>query len=149
MKQNTSIQVKSAFLLLVFILNNLVGFACAIGIDMSFNVSHHHGEEKSEIHVHADGQKHHHENKSSTTHSHGDEKNNCCHDQVVKISQADKSVPQPGNYISPVFFTALVSAYYSIDIFYHSQVTPKVKYFVRSYHPPIPDIRIAIQSFQI
>ncbi len=134
---------------MVFALNTLVGFACAIGIDMGFN-GHHHHEEATEIHVRADGTKHihkahghHHDNKGAS------KKDDCCNDKVVKISQGDKAIPQSNTIINPVFFSPFNVSYYNIDIVYPSQVTASIKYFVRNYHPPIPDIRIAIRSFQI
>jgi len=148
MSKAISIKLKAAFLILVFSLNTIVGFACAIGIDMSFNITHHHKEEATEIHVHADGSKHHHEKKEHK-HSEKENKDGCCNDKVVKNFQTDKSVPQAAKLLSPVFFTAFVATYYNIDISYSSQVNVSNKYFVRGHHPPIPDIRIAIQSFQI
>ena len=155
MKKNISIQLKAALLLIVFGLNTVVGFACAMGVDMDFNTTHHHDEEATEeVHLHSNGEKHEHHNKSAN-HQHEEnnkeskEKDGCCNDSIIKLSQSEKSIPQPNIVISPVFFTAFTAAYYNIDILYPSQVTASVKYFVRSYHPPIPDIRIAIQSFQI
>lgn len=150
MKRNLSIQLKAALLLTVFGLNTAIGFACAIGVDMSFNSTHHHDEKATEVHVHADGKKHHHEKPThSHENKHKEEKGGCCNDSVIKFSQADKSVPQSNSIVNPVFFTAFIATYYNIDITYPSQVSGNTKYFVRSYHPPIPDIRIAIQSFQI
>lgn len=154
MKKNISIKFKAAFLLIVFGLNIVVGFACGIGIDMGFNNTHHHDEEATVAHVDVNEEKHEHEN-NSVNHHHdekdGEKKENggCCNDSVIKLSQTDKSIPQPNTVISPVFLTAFTASYYNIDILYPSQVTASVKYFVQSYHPPIPDIRIAIQSFQI
>jgi hypothetical protein len=149
MKRNISIKLKAAFLLFVFGLNTVVGFACAAGLDMGFN-THHHNEEATEVHVHADGRKHLHK---KATHSYAQKqkpgKNNCCNDSVTKFSQTDKSVPPPGNTINPVFLTAFSASYCTINILYSSQQTTSVKYFVRGHHPPIPDIRIAIRSFQI
>ncbi len=147
-----SIQLKAAFLLTVFALNTLVGFACAVGLDMGFNSSHHHDEEATEVHVHADGTKHQHHAKAATHHhdsKDASKKDDCCNEKVVKISQEDKALPQAHTIINPVFFSAFVASYYNIDIFYPSQVTASTRYFVRSYHPPISDIRIAIRSFQI
>ncbi|MBK8610362.1 MAG: hypothetical protein IPL84_10580 [Chitinophagaceae bacterium] len=149
MKRNISIQLKAALLLVVFALNTLVGFACAVGVDMSFNTSHHEDEETAiAVHVHAGGKKHHHE-EAEHKHKHNDKKDDCCSDKVVKLSQADKAVPQAAKIVSPVFFTAFVAVYYNIDISYPSKVNTFNKYYVRGHHPPIPDIRIAIQSFQI
>lgn len=150
-----TIHLKAAFLLVVFAFNVIVGFACGIGIDMGFNTVHSHDHTESKIHVHSDGKKHehktthdhskhHHENKS-----HDDTESGCCSDGVVKIAQADKAIPQAETLAHPIFFTAFIAAYYHYDIFYESQITEPNKYFVRGHHPPIQDIRIAIQSFQI
>ena len=150
MKINSSIQFKAAFLIIVFSLNTVIGFACAVGMDMGFNTSHHHDEAAMEatMHVHTDGKKHIHHNDNDH-HTSNNETDNCCNDQVMKFTQLDKSVPQSIKTISPTFLTAFVSAWYDIDILYTSYFDTSIKYFVRSYHPPIPDIRIAIQSFQI
>ena len=37
MNKTRSIQIKAAFLLVVFAFNIFVGFACGLGIDMGFN----------------------------------------------------------------------------------------------------------------
>lgn len=147
MKSNIPIQLKAMFLVIVFGFNTVVGFACAIGIDMNFNSSHHH-EEAPKIHVHVNGKAQLH-GKKKHSHSHQNGKDDCCNDKVLKISQADKAVPQSAKLLSPAFFTAMVSVYYHINIFYPSQVNTFTKYFVRGHHPPIADIRIAIRSFQI
>ncbi len=134
-------------------MNTLVGFACAIGMDMGFN-THHYGEEAiaATAHVHTHGKKHPH-HKEAGKHQHDEKdtskKDDCCTDKVVKISQTDKSLPHSNIIINPVFFTAFIASYYSIDISYPSQVSTSNKHFVRGHHPPIPDIRIAIRSFQI
>lgn len=149
MKKNISIQLKAALLLVVFALNTVVGFACAIGIDMNFNTSHHENEETAiTVHVHADGKKHHHE-EAEHNQSANDKKDDCCNNKVVKLLQTDKAIPQSAKLISSVFSTALVPVYYSVNISCPSQVPTSKMYFVRGHHPPIPDIRIAIQSFQI
>jgi hypothetical protein len=51
--------------------------------------------------------------------------------------------------IQPISFIVLLPSFYQFDAFASSVYVPNTKYFVRSYHPPIPDIRISIQSFQI
>lgn len=148
MKKTLSARLKAIFLLLVFGLNTVVGFACALGADMGFNTTHHHEEEATEVHVHADGSKHHHKKKAGK-HTHEQNKNDCCSDKVAKISQADKAVPQSSQPADPVFFAAYITVYYNLVIFYTPQVNVFNKHFVRGHHPPISDIRIAIQSFQI
>jgi hypothetical protein len=146
MNRSFPIQLKAAFLLAVFSLSTVIGFACGIGIDMGFNKTHHQGEEATEIHVHKDGKKHHHK---KTGHTHDSKKDDCCSDKVVKVAQADKAVTQTVKYSSPVFFTAFLIAYHNTGIFFPSPISTFHKYFVRGHHPPISDIRIAIQSFQI
>lgn len=150
---------------MVFAMNTVAGFACAVGVDMGFNAKHHDENEATEavVHVHKDGKKHVHQEKNENhshdkSHSHdqannhhnsGGDKDNCCNDKVNSFQQLDKSVPEAVNVVHPVFFTAFVSTYYNIEILPHTDIIKDIKPFVRSYHPPIPDIRIAIQSFQI
>ncbi len=150
---------------MLFALNTVVGFACSVGVNMGFNTKHHDGEKATEavVHVHKDGKKHVHQEKNEKqshdkSHSHdqahnhhekSDNKGNCCNDKVNSFQQLDKSVPQTVNVVHPFFFTAFVSIYYNIDILPHADIIKDIKPFVRSNHPPIADIRIAIQSFQI
>ncbi|RYY47107.1 MAG: hypothetical protein EOO06_13110 [Chitinophagaceae bacterium] len=165
MKRNTSIKLKAAFLLMVFALNTVVGFACSVGVDMGFNSKHHEENEATEavVHIHKDGKKHvHHAKKERHSHNktHKHDKGNdhqkpksetggCCNDKVLSFQHLDKSVPSPVSLVHPVFFTAFIATYYSFNIFPQTDVVRDIKPFVRSYHPPIPDIRIAIQSFQV
>ena len=154
MKINRSIQFKAAVLLLVFSLNMVVGFACAIGMDMEFNTTHHHDTDAVKVHTHANGEKHEHHNNVDQHHekkknSKSEEKEGCCNDAVVKISQTEKAIPQSNVTVYPIFFTGFIASYYTINHFYKSQISENLRYFLRNYHPPIADIRIAIQSFQI
>jgi len=146
MKKIKSIQLKAAFLLIAFSLNTIIGFACAVGLDMGFN-SHHHNEEESipiETSVHHSVLNHQHAN-----HHQSKDEDNCCHDKVTAISQLDKAIPQSFSIsINFIFLSGLTSAFYNIDLLNSVRAT-HIKYFVRTHHPPIPHIRIAIQSFQI
>jgi len=148
MSRAISIQLKAAFLLILFSFNMMVGFACAVGVDMDFNTTHHPEKEATELHIHANGKKHHHQ-KQEHKHTDSEKKDDCCNDKVLKISQTDKAVPQATKLLSSSFFSAFIATYYNINITYPSQAITSTKYFVRGHHPPIPDIRIAIQSFQI
>ena len=131
MKIKRTIQIKAAFLMIVFSLNTIIGFSCAVGMDMGFNTKHHHDEATNN----------HHDSKEG--------KSNCCNDGVLKFSQMDKSVPGSVSIVNPIFFTSFIFTFYNSDNLFSSLETPSIKYFVRSHHPPIPDIRVAIQSFQI
>jgi len=157
MKIKRSIQLKAAFLMIVFSLNTLIGFACAVGINMGFNTSHHHNDEATEavVHIHKDGKKHvHHEeakhHDESNKDHHKDGKDDCCNDKVIKFNELDKSASHSFNaLVNPFFFTTLLASFFDINILYKSYIDIGTKFFVRSHHPPIPDIRIAIRSFQI
>src|SRR6266542_6384535 len=140
MKNIKSIQIKAAFLLMVFSLNVIIGFACAMGLDMGFNATHHHEEAtKISVHVHADGKKHIHHGKTDNDHDKSkDGKDNCCNDKVTKFSQLDKSVPQSSNAaLNPIFVTAFVSSFYNVDILPAYKATTYTKHFVRRSPPTI------------
>jgi hypothetical protein len=149
MNRNKSIQFKAAFLLIVFSLNTVIGFACAVGMNMGFN-SHHHEEsaiEATENHHH--DKSHHHDEADVSHQKTNNDKDNCCNDEVMKFQQVDKNIATSFSLISPVFFTSFLASFYNIDILSSNNRISIIKYFVRRHHPPIPDIRVAIQSFQI
>ena len=154
MKRNISIQLKAALLLIVFSMNTVIGFACAMGVDMSFNTHHHDEEEATEttVHVHADGKKHQHHNEAAKHHHDSNkdsEKGGCCNDGVIKFQSLDKSLAQNVNTaINTPVLVALLSSFYGIDLFMQPQGSHQ-KHIPQFFHPPPPDIRILIQSFQI
>lgn len=157
MKKSSSIQLKAVFLLIVFSLNTVVGFACSVGLDMGFNGSHH--QEEKTVLAHKDALAHQH----SKAHSHDEQnvlakdhhsskktKDNCCTDEAAKFAKVDKLTPQSFDFsIHPVFLTAFLSSFYHFDFFASNSHISNNKFFVRTHHPPISDIRVAIQSFQI
>ena len=74
MRQNKSIQLKAAVLLVVFALNTVIAFACSLGLNMGYNENHHKVEKiqpavTAHSHSHAPGTKPHHHN-TPATHSH-------------------------------------------------------------------------------
>jgi hypothetical protein len=165
MRGKRKYKIIAAFLLTVFSLNTVLGFACSVGLDMGYNSKHHHDEPASEaaVHIHKDGKKHVHHEKKNHNHSHGnshqhgqvnnnphpgEKKDDCCGDEVTKFGQLDKSVPNSLNIIHPIFITAFFGAFYNVSL-PSLDLVKNIKQFVRSYHPPIPDIRIRVQSFQI
>ena len=90
MNRNKSIQLKAAFLLIVFSLNTVIGFACAVGLDMGFN-SHHHEESAIEVtENHHHNKSHHHDEADIHHHQTNNNKDNCCNDEVMKFQQVDK-----------------------------------------------------------
>lgn len=164
MKLTSSIQLKTAILLIVFTLNTVVGFACAVGFDMKLNDSHHADEKAVLAHKHTEP--HHPEEKADSSHKHdsshshdnaktdhehaGNAKDDCCTDEVVAFEQIDKRAPQSFDFnFQPVFSVLFLTGFYDFDAYAFDKFVSKRKYFVRTHHPPIPEIRIAIQSFQI
>ncbi|MFA6945366.1 MAG: hypothetical protein WC220_05635 [Pedobacter sp.] len=175
MKRNSFIRFKAFFLLIVFSLSTLVGFACTVGLNMGFNEEHH----KTEDHRHPaeahQGKSHKHENeghnaKGVTDHhkklrSHDvqsdhhekqasklqkNKADDCCKDEVAKFEKYDKRAPQPLNFnLQAPFVTVISSTLFNIDALASYLHIPSNKFFVRNHHPPITDTRIAIQSFLI
>jgi hypothetical protein len=142
MQRKKSIQLKAAFLLAVFSMNMVIGFACAVGLDMGFNAHHHEESSFASVSIHHhDGNVQNHQTKS--------DKDNCCNGEVMNFQKVDKALTSSVELTIPDFFTAYHPSFYKLFILSPYTQISDIKYFVRSYHPPIPDIRIAIQSFQI
>lgn len=153
MNKIKTIQFKAALLLLLFSLNTLIGFACSLGLNMGYNEHHHQAEvapptSHSAHHAHGSEQKHHEDKKQ---HHHESEKNDddCCSHGVTSFNLLNKTVPQQVQLVHPGFTIAFTPVWFDSGIFTYINVTKNIKPYVRSHHPPIPDIRIAIQSFQI
>lgn len=137
MNRNSGIQRKAAFLLIVFLLNTVVGFACSVGMEMGAVESHHHSQ----------GDKDHHHDHSSKTEKTTDD---CCTDQVQKIERADKLSPPVVEFSSyQPFYTLIFPNYFLVEASVSALEISRPKHPDRDYHPPISDIRIALQSFQI
>ena len=144
-------------MLTVFALNTVVAFACSVGLKMGYNKHHHQQNIEGPVNLHV--QKHDH---NTTSHKQNggvikdDQKENtpakddCCNKNATQIQRVDKYLSQSSKIEISIPITLL--AYRSIYIFRHIQFADfsnDLYYFVRSDHPPIKDIRIAIQSFQI
>jgi hypothetical protein len=130
MKLSRTIQLKAVFLLAVFTLNTMVGFACAVGLDMGFNSKHHHHKD--------DTITHHHQNNE-----------NCCNDEAIQFSQLDKLLAQAVNIgiETPVILVQ--------NFLYHSDLSFLIKEEIpvspskKPYVSTSRGIRVSIQSFQI
>ena len=120
----------------------------------------HNKEEKkvTPVHVHADGKKHHYENEPKKPHhdepaaNHHDkkeasQKDDCCTNEIMQFQQSDKNLAAKTGINIPVF-VAILTNFFRIDNFKSVQ-SSSPKYIASYFHPPPPDIRIAIQSFQI
>lgn len=109
---------KALFLLIAFLLNTVVGFACAIHMDVK---PHHH----------------HHQHES------------CCKSTVNSLLSQAKVVPETVKTAAQI--PTLLSGFYHdfTQIYLVLTSTEQQPFADSSAHPPIKDIRIAIQSFQI
>lgn len=145
--------IKAIFLLMVFSLNTLAGFACSLGVDMGYNSEHH----KHDKHAHEKGHKH------ELGHSHGhlqykysgprfsNPSDDCCTNQVKSFAQLDKSVVHNNLLLKvPIFYI------FSVRKFINEEkdelgisVNSRFQFVRRSCSLDDTDIRIAIQSFQI
>ena len=105
-------------------------------------------DQGGEIHIHKDGKKHVHPKKAGSD-STQKSKEDCCTDDVRKLSQDDKTVASFLKLSNPVFVTLITFFYNDLLTNLFPQRTVSNKYFVRGHHPPICGIRIVIQSFQI
>ena len=121
---------------------------------------HNKKEEKkvTPVHVHADSKKHHHENEpkkschdepAANHHDKKDtsKKDDCCTNEIMKFQQSDKNMTAKTGINMPVF-VAILTTFFGIDNFKSVQ-SSSPKFIASYFHPPPPDIRIAIQSFQI
>lgn len=150
MNKTTSIKYKAAFLLIVFALNTVVGFACAMGADMGFNSKHHHDEDEvasASVHHDHDSNSHHHEEAAADKSKDDD---NCCHNSVVQLSAQDKLLANVVTISleSPVTLVFLHSFYISF-LATSDKIINQENGTVRWQFPASPDIRVSIQSFLI
>lgn len=153
MKPNKTIQLKAIFLLIVFSLNTLVGFACAVGMNMGFNKKHHHHETVSHS-----GASHHHEKGTAHHHHHHDkeltkknaaEHDNCCSENATQLSASDKLLAQTINSgIETPVALVFLHFLYSSDLSSLTQDITKIP-VVRPFVLNSRGIRVSIQSFQI
>lgn len=154
MNKNISIQLKAALLLIVFSLNTVIGFACAMGVDMGFNTHHHEQEEtiKTTTHDHADGTLHKHHHEAVKQHHNAKEdskKDDCCNDKVIKFQNVDKNVAAKTIVTPPAEFVAIITTYIGIDLHHFAKVSSLQKDLITLFYPPPQEILISIQKFQI
>lgn len=138
-------RVRAIFLLAVFSLNTLAGFACSVGVDMGYN-SHHHG--KKHFHKHGINNEHHHSTaKLDDTRS----KDDCCSSDVTKFILLDKSIAQNNLHLeSPVFLLAFATTFFSPTINESGlTINSMFQFLRRSSFLNDTEIQIAIRRFQI
>lgn len=156
MRHTVTIRIKAIFLLVIFSLNSIMGFACSIGLNLGYN-QHHHAKEQAPSHAIAN--EYASENSdhcgavepgdATDDNSSPAKQHDCCKDEVLKFTLLDKSVSSSIKIDAPTQFASDVAAMYFLSV-WCSQHISTIHYYVQSDHPPISkDIRIAVQSFQI
>jgi hypothetical protein len=145
-------RIKALLLLVVFSINSLAGFACSIGVNMGYNIDHHHKHAKSHIHKnHTLLHNHTHKHVNTGVVFNGITKDDCCSNTVTKFNLLDKSVTD-NSFQRQVPFISIVylSAFFiKIDNPGIHNVKSWFQFVRRSCSLDDTDIRIAIQSFQI
>jgi hypothetical protein len=148
MKKGT--RYKALFLLIVFSLNTVLGFACSVGINMGYNKKHHNHEKTHSASAGlVDNHEHHHTAPSKNANE-TDSNNDCCANEVTKFIQLDKFVPDNNLLLQvPVFFLTSAPLFNLTTKDFKGAVNSRFQFVRRSCSLNDTDIRIAIQSFQI
>lgn len=157
MKKKNLKPVKAMFLLIVFCMSTLVSFACAMGVEMGYNENHHQDKvvKASSSHHHDDSHEHsdnktHKHSKSVDTQSEKKADDDCCKKEAKKFAQFDKIVSKvSADNNQQILLVAFVQTFYSFDLLKSNDLVSVKRNLYRGHHPPIPDRRIAIQSFLI
>ena len=156
MKQSYSIQIKAAFLLIIFSLNMVVGFACSIGIDIGYNAPHHDEIENKipQAHSHEGhaGKDHHGAQKShdhKINHKENEDKKDCCNDEVQKVQQLDKNINNIATITKVVYAAVLPPSFFQTYIIKSLKANPINSYRERFFYPPPANILVEFQRFQI
>ena len=138
-------------------MSTLVSFACAMGVEMGYNENHHQEaavktsstHQHDDIHEHS-GDKTHTHSKTVDTPSEKKADDDCCEKEAKKFGQFDKIVSKVAtDNLHQIVLIAFIQTFYSFDLVKSNDLVSVKRNLYRSHHPPIPDRRIAIQSFLI
>ncbi len=110
-----------------------------------------HSHESTAKHSHSKTASHNHHNAAAAHHHEqsNSKPGDCCTSTAIKFRAEDKKLQQSLNIAlkAPVF-VAFLSAFLGFKLSPVEAIAVSCKYLVPQYYPP-PDIRVAIQSFQI
>jgi hypothetical protein len=142
---------KSIFLLVIFLLNTVVGFACAVGMERNAHgESHVHTSSKKNNHEHNLYHKGRHVHKPSPSNGLNLSKEEaCCKALVNNLVIQGKLVPQSTKI--QIILPFILHQRYNYPVFIPVTIlgADKSVYVVQRERPPNEDIRITIKSFQI
>ncbi len=141
---------KAVFLLVIFLLNTVVGFGCALAMDSNHD-DENHSHAKSAAHV-----------DKGHSHEHGDEHKSpplsglnfskedpCCKKVVNELTIQSKLMPETAKVLVVLPVVWLTNYAYTLLVPVSSIEPDQSGYVDHRYRPPNEDIRISIQSFQI
>ena len=149
---NSKNRIGAIFLIIVFSLNTLAGFACSIGFDLRYNSNHHKHDTKilNKLDTQDSHPQHNHTGHSLPKPKQEKNEDDCCANEVKNFTQLDKSVANSFQFMVP-FFNPIIPDFYSKSF-------PPVQSILGKSNFPLvrrccfrddTEIRIAIQSFQI
>ena len=149
MPKLTSTQLKATLLCIVFASNTILGFACAVGVDMAL-LKHiiHYDDTKEEsefcLHVNAACEKCHYHNEKEPV-----EEDGCCNSKVVSFEHLDKIISNPVSVDFTVHLYGLPLSLFLNTTIHSGASSSFVNNIFRSFHLPTEDICVSIRSFQI
>ncbi len=127
------------FFVIFFSLSTLLGFACSLGINLGYNAHHHQAKSSS-----TKGHCPQHGNKQKQPVNSDD----CCSNSITHFHLSAKSIVPAFVFSQPLCIIAEIFHIPGANTRYLN-VVKDVRLYARNHHPPIADIRIAIQSFLI
>lgn len=153
MLKSRKYKIIAAFLLFVFSLNTIAGFACSIGLNIEDNTAHH---KYSKANTHSESHQHHNssfeENAApgltDATHS-----SDCCKNDVISFNRLDKAIVSNNLTVQVPVLLLLLSP--KLTFFSQNEgingiaLNAQFTCIRRGSSLQNLDIRIAIQSFQI
>jgi len=153
MKRNRTIQLKAAFLLLIFTLHTVIGYTCAADINFGLAATDFQNETPAEFSDYVQSYDHLHsalndDRKQENDLSQQAAKSDCFKNKAARYKSLDKINVRHAHVIVNNQRLAILTSFRTIDYFNKAQKFHQ-KYKILSFHLPPPDIRVLISSFQI
>ncbi|MFF5383322.1 hypothetical protein [Pedobacter suwonensis] len=141
---------KAIFLLVIFLLNTVVGFGCALGMEEDHD---NHSHTKAAVHEHKDHQHNHGESHEHQVTSipglNFSKEDPCCKKLINELTIQSKLIPGSAKVLVVLPVVWLTNYAYTLLVPVSSIEPDQSGYVDHRYRPPNEDIRISIQSFQI
>ena len=145
-------KLRAFFLLAVFSLNTVMGFACSLGVDMGYNSEHHAHEKHNslKLHSHPSGHKHEHTGLAISGTTIKGVNNDCCTNGVTRFTLLDKAITHPLLLHSPAFFIEIRDPFlFSLQEEVGATANSRFRFVRRSCFLNDIDIQTATRRFQI